>query len=690
MATSPIKKKKSGANMSESLRKMRAFSLAFLLLEVALLAALIICYYYDFPKGFHDVIIDMHWVIIASGVLAANGLFVWFVQVRLSAIRQKSDLEAASIIGSDVQEAYNFGQLGLVVTDDNNIVMWDNNLFKDRQIDLLDMDIFEWQPSLRELINAPSDMVVKIEANGRNYDVRYLADANLYIFKDTSDYESIFAYSREQATVVGQIIIDNYSDIAGKTEDDNNDLVTRVRGVIFEYAKEHSVLLRRYRNDSYFAICNFASLEKMEREGFTLLEKVRALGKGQSVIPTLSIGFAHDFPDVNKLNEMASNGIDIAVSRGGDQAVVSRYGEDLKFYGGKTAAVENTSRVQFRSVADSVISLIKGSSNVIVSGHTDTDMDAIGACLGIVAICDWCNKPCQIVYDSRLAEKKTRYAFQGSFNKAEFERLTISPREAEERIRPTTLMVVVDVSVPDLVLGAKALEKSAKTVVIDHHRRGASFVEKPVLTYVDPSASSASEIIAEFIHYATANPRIEMSPTFATLMLSGMFLDTNFFKAKATGIRSFEAAEILKEFGADNQKADDFLKDDYEEYALVTEIVSTMRTPYTGVVYCVSDESNIVERATLSKVANQLLALKGINACLVIGKVTEHETRISARSDGSVNVQLLCEKMGGGGHFTMAAASFNNLSVALAESRLLETLDNYLAQAKTDIGGKKE
>ena len=690
MAKRPVRSRHSDSTMSGALKKIRAASLFFIFLEVAALVAFLICYFNDFPTGFKDEVLPVHWASIAAGALVLNAGFVWLVQLRLSSIRQKSDLEAASIIGSDVQEAYNFGQLGLIVTDEKNIIMWANNLFKDRQIDLLDKDIFEWQPALKDLQNAPSDMVVKIEVNSRNYDVRFLAEANLYIFKDTTDYESIFAYSREQATVIGQIIIDNFTDIAGKTEDDNNDLVTKVRAAIFEYAKDHGVLLRRYRSDSYFAICNFASLCKMEKDSFEILGKVRALGKGQNVIPTLSIGFAHGFPDVNKLNEMASNAIDIAVSRGGDQAVVSRYGEDLRFYGGKTAAVENTSRVQFRSVADSIIGIIKGASNVIVSGHTDMDMDALGACLGVMAICDWCKKPCHIVFDPRLTEKKTRFAFQTSFQKAEFERMTVTPKEAEEKIRSSTLMIVVDVSVPDLVMGKGALEKAAKTIVIDHHRRGASFVEKPVLTYVDPSASSASEIVAEFIHYATANPRIEMSPAFATIMLSGMFLDTNFFKAKSTGIRSFEAAEILKEFGADNQRANDYLKDDYEEYALVTDIISTMRTPYTGIVYCVCEEKNIVERATLSKVANHLLELKGINACFVIGKVSDREARISARSDGTVNVQILCEKMGGGGHFAMAAASFNNTSVTIAESKLIETLDAYLSQAKTDMGGKKE
>ena len=680
----------SNASMSAALKAMRIRTFVLVLLEIAVLATAVLFYFYDFPKGFQEQVKPVYWIIFAAAVLFINVLHLWFSEIHISAIRQRSDLDAAAIIGSDVQEAYNFGQLGLVVTDDNDNVMWANNLFKERQIDLLDRNIISWQPELAELKNAPSDMVVKIEVNSRNYNVRYLSDAHLFIFKDTTAYESIFNYSREQSITVGIIMIDNYADIGGKTEEDNNDLVSKIRGVIFDYAKEYGVLLRRYRSDSYFLVCNYASLAKMEADEFSILGKVRALGKGENVTPTLSIGLAHDFPEVIKLDEMAGTAIDIAMSRGGDQAVVSRYGEDMRFYGGKTTALENTSRVQFRSVADSVIGLIKGSSNVIVSGHTDMDMDALGACLGIMAICDWCEKPCQIVYDSRLTEKKTRYAFQGSFGKAEFERMTISPKEAEEKIKPTTLMIVVDVSVPELVMGSKALEKAAKTIVIDHHRRGASFVDKPVLTYVDPSASSASEIIAEFVHYATANPRIEMSPVFATLMLSGMFLDTNFFKAKSTGIRSFEAAEILKEFGADNQKADDYLKDDYEEYALVTDIVSTAKTPYTGIVYCVSSEKNIVERATLSKVANQLLQLKGINACFVIGKVTEHEIRVSARSNGTVNVQLLCEKLGGGGHFAMAAASFNNGTTALVESRLLDTLDTYLSQAKADIGGNKE
>ncbi len=674
--------------MSEAIHRLRVATAIIILIELLIAAAAITLYFFNWPRGMQEWLSPRVWAIASGSVIVIDGLFLWFSEARISAIRQKNDLDAASILGSDVQEAYNFGQIGLVVVDDNDSVAWASPLFKDRHIDLLDLNILEWEPRLADLKTAPTDISVKVEVNGRNYEVKYLSDARLYIFKDCTDYESIFSYSKEQAVVIGIILLDNYSDIAGKTEDDNNDLVAKVRAAIFDYAKEHGVLLRRFRSDSYFAVCNFATLASMEEDRFKILENVRALGKGQNVIPTLSIGFAHDFPDVGKLNEMASNAIDIAMSRGGDQAVVSCYGKDLTFYGGRSAAIENTGRVQFRSVADSIINIIKESSNVFVSGHKEMDMDALGACLGVMAICEHYKVPCQIIYDPRNTEKKTRLALTNSFSKTEIEKMTISPKDAEEKIRPTTLLVVVDVSVPNLVMGDGALEKSAKTIVIDHHRRGESFIDHPVLPYVDPSAASASEILAEFIHYATANPRIEIRPEYATLMLSGMFLDTSFFKSKSTGIRSFEAAEILKEFGADNSRADDFLKDDYEEYALTTKIISTMKTPYTGIVYCVSDERDIVERSALSKVGNQVMQLKDVQACFVIGKTQANEVRISARSDGnSVNVQLLCEKMGGGGHFSSAACSFTDMTVFAVENKLIDTLETYLSEARKE-GGK--
>lgn len=667
--------------MTKELRKMKIRALFIVALELIGAAAVAVFYFYNF-FGFRDLFIIEYLFATLAGFIIINVLFIWLILVRLSKIRKKSDLKAAELIGNDVQEAYKFGMIGLVVVDENDIVLWTNDLFQERQIDLLDINILEWQPNLRELHDASPDVVVKIEVNSRNYDVKYLSDAGLYIFKDMTEYESIFEYSREQAPVLGIIMLDNYSDVAGNL-DDANDVISKVKNLIFDYAKEYGVLLRRYRNDAYFALCNHSSLARMKKDRFSLLEKVRELGAKEETPPTLSIGLAHDFPDVIKLNEMAGNAIDIAMSRGGDQVVVSKYGDELIFFGGKSEAQEKRNKVKVRVMADSVLSLIKNSSNVIIMGHTAMDMDALGACLGMRAICEYCNKSSHIVYDPKQMERKAKFALTGSFSREELARITISPSDSVDKVRSNTLVIVCDVHRPSMTMAPKLLEKATKVMVIDHHRRAEEFIESPVFSYVEPSASSTCELVTELIRYSSANPRIEISPTYATLMLSGIFLDTTYFKSKNTGIRTFEASMVLKEYGADNSVADDYLKDEFEEYSLVTKIISTMKTPHYGVVYCVADANDIIEQATLAKVANQCMQMKGVNAAFVIGNTDEKETRVSARSDGTINVQMLAEKMFGGGHFTSAGVTFKNSTIKKAEEKLLEVLNEYLNDARS-------
>ncbi|NCA97024.1 MAG: hypothetical protein EOM77_02420 [Bacteroidia bacterium] len=667
--------------MTKELRKMKIRALLIVALELISAAALAVFYFYDF-FGFRELFAIEYLFATLAFFIIINVLFIWVMLVRLSQIRKKSDLKAAELIGNDVQEAYKFGMIGLVVVDENDTVLWTNDLFQERQIDLLDINILEWQPKLKELHDASPDVVVKIEVNSRNYDVKFLSDAGLYIFKDMTEYESIFEYSREQAPVLGIVMLDNYSDVAGNL-DDANDVISKVKNLIFDYAKEYGVLLRRYRNDAYFALCNYASLTRMKNDRFSLLEKVRELGAKEETPPTLSIGLAHDFPDVIKLNEMAGNAIDIAMSRGGDQVVVSKYGDELMFFGGKSEAQEKRNKVKVRVMADSVLSLIKNSSNVIIMGHTAMDMDALGACLGMRAICEYCNKSSHIVYDPKLLERKAKFALTGAFSREELARITITPSDSVDKVRSNTLVIVCDVHRPSLTMAPKLLEKATKVMVIDHHRRAEEFIESPVFSYVEPSASSTCELVTELIRYSSANPRIDIPPSYATLMLSGIFLDTTYFKSKNTGIRTFEASMVLKEYGADNSVADDYLKDEFEEYSLVTKIIATLKTPHFGVVYCVAEEGELIEQATLAKVANQCLQMKGVNAAFVIGNTDEKETRLSARSDGTINVQMLAEKMFGGGHFTSAGVSFKNQTIKKAEEKLLEVLNEYLNDARS-------
>lgn len=625
----------------------------------------------------------LYFSIVLGVFLIADALIFWFGVLAIGRKRRENDQEAASLIGEEIQSAYNFAHIGLVVIDNDGVVIWANGAFKELQIDLIDTNIFEFLPELKDLTVNSSGKKVKIGVKQRQYDVTYLSQPRMFVFNDRTDYEEVVNYSREQATVLGIIMIDNYNEVANEG-DDLDDTVMKVRSLIGEYCRNYGVILRRIKNDTYFLVCNYASLSRMEKDKFSLLESIRNCGEKGETPLTLSIGIAHDFPDITKLSEMASDAMDVALSRGGDQVVVSHYGKELAFFGGKTVALENTSKVKVRSMADSVSTIIRGASNVFIMGHTDIDMDALGAALGMVSICEWLGIPSKIVYTPKKAEKKTRLAFQSAFTRDMYDQLTITPEEAANQIKETTLLILVDISVPEMTMAPRLIDLASKTMIIDHHRRGESFPEKPVLSYIDPSASSATELVTEMIKYSNANPRIDVRPAFATIMLSGIFMDTSFFKSKSVGMRTFEAASILKTYGADNAIADDYLKDEFEEYSLINKIIATMKTPYYGIVYCVSDDDEVIERTTVAKVANTVLQLKGVNACFVVGRTEDNTVRISGRSDGTVNVQLICEHLGGGGHFSSAATAIKDSTTEKVVKNLLSTLDQYLDSARTN------
>ena len=670
--------------MKKRINTVRLIAFLTIFIEIAILVIFTI-FYFNNLFGFKDMVAPEHIIIGSVSFIAFNIILLWVSTIRISSYRHRTDLKAAEVIGSDVQEAYNFAMIGLVVTDENDIVIWDNDLFKERHLEIIDLNIFEWQPKLRELKeNINSERVVKLVINNRNYEVKFLSDAGLWIFKDTTDYESIYSYSKLQAPVVGILSMDNYDEVI-KGDDDYNDTITKAKDKIFEYASKYGVLLRKFKDSNYLMLCNFNAYSKMRDDNFSIVDTVRNISFGEDIPLTLSIGIARDFPDVVKLNELANSALDIAMSRGGDQVVVNVYGKEMEFYGGKTEAQEKRSRVKIRVLADSLTNLIKNASNVLIMGHTNMDMDALGSCLGVKAICERMNVPAKIVVDLKATESKTRAALTSSFNREQLEELVVNSKDAISLIKGDTLVVVCDVHIPSMVMAPDILEHTNKVVVIDHHRRAEEYIESPVFNYIDPAASSASELITEFIRFASISPRIELNSTYATIMLSGIFLDSGFYKSKNTGIRTFEASTILKEFGADNSIADDLLKDDYEEYLETTNIVSNIKTADYGVVYAIANPERIYDTSSIAKAANTCLNMKGIHASFVIGRTSGKEIKISARSDGLINVSKLCEKLGGGGHFTSAAVTFLKSDVKDVEEMLLNVIHKHLSEAKADM-----
>ena len=677
--------------MGKRIRIIKIVSFIIILLEISLIAGFSILY---FTNSFNLAnTMNPQSVVLACTILAAiDCLFVWAISISVASLRHKTDLHAAEVIGSDVQEAYNFAMIGLAVTDKNDNVLWTNDLFKNRHIDIIDTNILSWQPQLsvlKDVSNAGGDKECKISFNSRTYDVKLLVEAGLWIFKDVTDFEESYNYAKDQAPVVGLLMIDNYDDVV-RGDDDFNDTATKVKNVIFAYAKEYGVLLIKIKSDSYSMLCNYKNYMRMHEDNFSVIDKVREVSSGTDMPLTLSIGMAREFPDFIKLNELAKEAVDIAMSRGGDQVCVAVHGSEMEFYGGKTEAQEKRNRVKDRVLADSLIALIRASSNILVMGHSMMDMDALGACLGIKSICNRLDKKCRLVADLKNTESKTRAAFTSTFSKEEVENILVSPNAAFDFINPNTLLIVVDVHIPSMTMAPKLLEKATKIVVIDHHRRAEEYIDSPVFNHIDPAASSTCEIIAEFIRFSSINPKIDISSTYATIMMSGIFLDSNHFKSKSTGLRTFEACTILKEYGADNATADDYLKDDYEEYKQVTELVSRLEHPAYGVVAVYAPEDLIVDEAAISKTANQCMNLKGNHVCFVAAHISSKKVKVSARSDGSVNVQLLMEKLGGGGgHFASAAGIFENSTIDDVKGLISSVIQKHLSEATADAAARK-
>lgn len=676
-----IMKKKTG--------KLKIFAFILLILETAALAVFAIFYFFNLYQ-FKTLASPQYVTIGATSLIAINIMVMFVLLASITKSRYRTDLKAAEVIGEDVQEAYNYAMIGLAITDDNDTIIWTNDLFTERHVDVIDKNIIEWQPVLLDLKKEKNngEITRNVQINNRVYKVKFLAEAGLWIFKDVTEYENVCLHNKNQAPVVGILSIDNYDEVI-RGEEDYNDTITRVKSLIFQYAKQFDVLLRRIKESDYLMFCTYESYERMKADDFSIIKSVRKASIGEAIPLTLSIGLARDFPDFNKLNELAASALSMAMSRGGDQVVVSVYGSDMEFYGGRTEAQAKQSRVQTRVFADSLLTLIKSNSNILIMGHKYMDMDALGSCLGIKAMCDYAKANAKLVVDFKLTESKTRAALTSQFTKDELDKLIVSPKEALSIANPSdTLIIVVDVHVPNMIMAPNLLDKG-KIAIIDHHRRSEECIEEHVVaSLIDPSASSACEIIAEFVKFCSATPKIVIPPTYATIMLSGIFLDSEFYKSSSTGIRTFEASTILKEFGANNSLADDLLKDEFEEFKEVHKIVENLKTAEYGVVYAIGDPNRRFDNATISKAANECMQLKGNHAAFVFARTSDREIKLSARSDGSINVQILCEKMGGGGHHHMAAVDFLKSDVEEVEKILLDTIKQYLPSAR--VIGKDE
>lgn len=495
---------------------------------------------------------------------------------------------------------------------------------------------------------------------------------------DVTEAEDLKSRYRDQHLAVCLAYVDNYDEVKGAIPEINRpQLSAEIDKTISSYTSENNGFIRKYENDKYMLIFENKDLAKIKTKKFDLLENIRAIDLGNTIPITLSIGVGEKGASPNETYKFALAAIDIALGRGGDQVVVKDQ-NNLSFYGGKTQAMERRSKVRSRVISYALRQLIDQADKVFIMGHKNPDMDSFGASMGLIRtivnrgkipylVLSGPNPSISNIYNKMLKEEP------------DYVNYIIKPEEALNKADRQSLMVIVDNHKPSFTEEPRLLDLIDKKVVIDHHRRGAEFIENPVLVYLEPYASSTCELVTEILYYMS--DQIEISKFDAEALLAGITVDTKNFTFQ-TGVRTFEAASILKRAGADTANVRELFKDDYEAFLNRAEIIRQSTIVHDKIAIGKLDKQLEESVLLAAQTANELLNINGIEASFVLTNAGDR-IHISGRSLGNISVQLILERLGGGGHLTSAGTQLENMTIDEAEEILLNNIDKYFKEGET-------
>ena len=468
-------------------------------------------------------------------------------------------------------------------------------------------------------------------------------------------------------------LVDGYDDVfSDMLDSERARLLEGINRVLEEMIGRGTGFLRRVASGRYIAVVEERQLEQFAKRGYDVLDKIRALDP--SVNLSLSIGIGRGAKTLREAQDMAVQALDMAQGRGGDQAA-EMTPDGFTFYGGVSHGVEKRSKVRSRIVADQLVKLIKEADHVVIMGHRMSDLDAIGSAEGVLRICKICDVPAVIAVrrDATLASSLIN-ALVAAGQEDDF----IDPKGALPIISKRTLCIVVDTYQVNLVESKEILEKCGKVAVIDHHRKGVGFIENPALVCHEPYSSSASELVTELLQYVGERDdkpnRVE-----AEGLLAGIMLDTRDFTLH-TGVRTFEAAAALRRYGAETERVRQLFDVTLVEYNAKADLVEAAQM-YKNCAVSVSGEVPPEARVAIAQAANDLLTIQNVEASFVAVQVGTG-VNISARSLGAVNVQVIMESLGGGGHQTMAAAQLKHITPEAARARIQTAIDQYRESQK--------
>lgn len=572
------------------------------------------------------------------------------------------------------QDALTNMPIGILLYDEETLVTWFNDPMREIFGDVaMGQTLNELDPLFIEMVATNEDQAT-LEIGDAVYRVFSNHENRTFYLFDMTEEAQVEQQLVDNQTVIGVIYLDNYDEMTQGIEDQlRSELNSRVTQLLNHWAAEHGTYIKRTASDRYFIVTTEENLRILERSKFTILDIVREETSQRGVQLTLSIGIGCGSDPIPSLGLMAQSSLDLALGRGGDQVVIKRDGK-VRFYGGKTNPTEKRTRVRARVIANSLRDLMQESSRVLIMGHKNPDMDALGSAIGILKLAEMNDKEAHIVLPPEEIGRGIRRMMDEIAEVPQLETRFVNAFQADQLIDDQTLLVVVDTHKPSLVVVPTLLGRFEHMVVIDHHRRGEDFIEDAVLVYLEPYASSTSELVTELIEYQPTNQKLSMLE--ATALLAGIIVDTKGF-ALRTGSRTFDAASYLRSQGADTVLVQEFLSQDLETYVEQSHILERSEVYTKGMAIATAEPGVIHDQVLIAQAADQLLSLQGIRAAFVIAELQDGRTAISARSLGEVNVQLIMETLGGGGHLTNAATQMSESVVTVADA-LRKAIDQYL------------
>ncbi|MEH7345860.1 DHH family phosphoesterase [Bacillus sp. JJ1532] len=573
--------------------------------------------------------------------------------------------------------------IGIMLINDDYYVEWTNPFLAScfDEDTLVGRSLYDVADFLVPLIKQEVETEV-ITLHDRKLRVILKLEERLLYFFDVTEQTEIEKLYQEERTVISIIFLDNYDELTQGMEDQaRSSLNNIVTSILNKWATDNGVFLKRVSSDRFIAVFNEQILQYLEKGKFSILDDIREITAKRNLPLTLSIGVGTGVSSLPELGVLAQSSLDLALGRGGDQVAIKQTNGKVKFYGGKTNPVEKRTRVRARVIAHALKELITESDKVIIMGHKNPDMDAIGAAIGIRKIAQMNQREGYIVINPQdidtgiqrlMTEIKKTESLYSKF---------ITPAQALEMATDDTLLVIVDTHKPSMVIEDKLIQKIDHVVVIDHHRRAEEFIHNPLLVYMEPYASSTAELVTELLEYQPKYGKIDMLE--ATALLAGITVDTKSFSLR-TGSRTFDAASYLRSQGADTVLVQKFLKEDVKTYIKRAKLIENVYFYREGIAIAKGQPDEEIHQVLIAQTADTLLTMDGVLASFVISKRSENTVGVSARSLGDINVQVIMESLDGGGHLTNAATQLTDHSLDEVEERLLAAIDEYMEGRKKE------